>query len=231
MKTAKQIIQEAYATSKHNEPGRIADESGELLTLLNARLRRYFAIGGRKNRRFFGKIFDVAFVPGTPLGGWPRPAGLETALKLAAGDTMGNAQIAAGDEVADIPFDQFTAEPGKPAVFNFGQVWYSRAKQPKDPVNGTLRVFGTAAATPCAELDSKIDPLFPDTYTTMLKWDLAAYLALKDGERDNEYKAFIAEQVREEAEFLEYVQYETATEVRSWGHGGEFNSPAIIASK
>lgn len=229
MITALDVFRAAYATSKLNEPGRIADESGELLSILNTDLRGYFADGARTNRRFFLKKFATPFVAGTPSGSWPRPAGAEMVVRLEAGDAMGNTLVP-GTEIADIPFDQRHIEPGKPAVYNLGQHWYA-AGRGGDPVSGLLTVFASASPTPLVGIADAIDPLWPATFVPLLKWGIAIYLAQKDGGRDNEVTAFTAQQAKEYGRYLAYLEHETTTEVRSYGHAKQFTSPSVTPRK
>lgn len=221
--TALDIFRQAYATSKLNEAGRIADESGELLTLLNSKLRSYFADGARVNARFYAKKIEVGFEG----GGWARPAAAEMVLRLEAGGAMGaNPALTAGTEIIDLPFDQRHIEPGRPSVYNFGQRWYTRGNA-IDPVSGSMIVFASVRPVKLATINDRIDPLWPDACTPLLKWDIAIYLARKDGNRGAEVEAFVSERGDEYATYLKYLQHETTTEVRSYGFNRPFNNPGV----
>lgn len=225
-KTALQIMQSAYATSRHNDAGRVADESGELLTILNRLLREYFAKGARVNRKWFGTISEVAFAS----GGWARPTTAEMIVRLEAGtgmQTAGAVAIAAGTEIADVPFDQRHIEPGKPAVYSFGQVWKPRSLLAPDPVVGSLSVFASAAPTELATTATQLPALWPESANGILIFELAIYLATKDGERESEVVAFTAERDKAEKQYLEFLEHESTTEVRSYGHDNRFNSPSV----
>lgn len=223
--TAKDIFRMAYATSKKNEPGRIADESGELLSLLNAKLRSYFADGARTNARFYAKQIAVGF--DAPNGGWPRPAAAEMILGLKAGGAMGaTPALTSGAEIVDLPFDQLHIEPGRPAVYNFGQRWFTRGTV-LDPQSGNLFVLASVRPEIAKTINDRLDPLWPDACTPLLKWDIAIYLARKDGNRDNEVAAFTAEREGEYGSYLKYLQHETTTEVRSYGFNRPFNNPGV----
>lgn len=348
MKTALQIFQQAYATSKLNEAGRIADESGELLTLLNELLRGYMAEGARVNRKFFGDRLTVQgdYIDATPdapavaqqgaagataysyriiainsrgersmisaatqvadgnavltavnfnritwaavagadhyliirsasagnpastglIGttddpdtltfddtgivataysnpaanettpGWRRPQTAEMIVRLEAGDgleTSADAAIAEGTEIADLPFDQRHIEPGKPAVYSFGQWWYP-AGRAIDPEDGPLVVMAAAAPTELAAITEELPELWPESVgNPLLKWDLAIYLATKDdaAARASEITAFAAQRERAHAAFLAHIETESTTEVRSYGHGNRFTSPAVKPAK
>lgn len=225
-KTALQIMQSAYATSRHNDAGRVADESGELLTILNRLLRDYFAEGARVNRKWFGDIVEVALASGT----WARPTTAEMILRIEAGtgmQTAGAVAIAAGTEIAEVPFDQRHIEPGKPAVYSFGQKWRPRSTASPDPVAGSLSLFISKGPTVLTTTGSQLDALWPESQNGLLIFDLAYYLAVKDGERPAEAAAFKEEREKAHASYLNFLEHESTTEVRSYGHGNRFNSPTV----
>lgn len=225
-KTALQIMQSAYATSRHNDAGRVADETGELLTILNRLLRDYFALGARVNRKWFGDIVEVELASGT----WARPVTAEMILRLEAGtgmQTAGAVVIALGTEIADVPFDQRHIEPGKPAVYSFGQKWRPRSVVAPDPIVGSLSVFVSKAPTVLATTAATLDALWPESQNGLLIFDLAYYLAVKDGERPTEAQAFKEEREKALASYLAFLEHESTTEVRSYGHGNRFNSPSV----
>jgi hypothetical protein len=225
-KKAIEIIRSAYATSRHNEAGRLADESGELLDVLNSSIREYFAEGAKVNRRFFGDLFEVGFDAGR--GGWPRPERAEMIVLLEAGSGMTSTggAIALGTGIADVPLDQRHVEPAKPAVYSFGQLWRSRGTA-VDPNDGSLNVYASVSPAPLTDLEEELDALWPSSSNSLLKWDLAIYLAVKDGERDAELAAFARQQERDYARFIDFLEHESITETRSYGHSGRFTSPRV----
>lgn len=224
MTTAIDILREAYATSRLNEAERIADESGELLTLLNDRLRYYMAMGARKNRTRFGGRLVSAYDANA--AGWPIPQGAEMVLRLEAGSSMTSPVIAAGTEVALLPYDQRHIEPQKPAVYTLGAFVYP-AGRAVDPGNGNLVFLTASAPAAIPTLTSPLPIAWPETFDSILKWEIAIYLAQKDGERDNEVAAFNAQLMKETTSFMDYVESLFLNETRSYGHGGRFTSPKV----
>lgn len=221
------VFRMAYATSRHNEPGRIADENGELVTLLNELLASYHAEASRINRRFFGERFDVEY--DGEVGGWPRPERAEMVVQLKAGTGMKTSEgspIDVGKDIVDLPYDQLHIEPGRPAVYSWGQVWYPAGRE-SDPVEGMLTVLASAAPEPLSDRDSNLPAKWPKTSVALLKWDIAIYLAVKDGDREAEVAAFREQRDREHARFLALVEHESITETRSYGHGGRFTPPGV----
>lgn len=216
------VIRQAYATSRHNEAGRVADESGELLTVLNTTLRGYMADGARVNKNFFGDRLTVEHDG----EGWGQPPNAEMIVRLEAGSGMTSPAIVAGTEIVSLPFDQRHIEPGKPAVYTFGQKFYP-AGRAGDPGNGKLVIMTAAAPADLTSLDDELPASWPETFITLPKWELAIYLAQKDGERADEVTAFERQLAKEVARFEKHLESALVVEVRSYGHSGKFNSPRV----
>lgn len=236
--TVREIIDAAYATSKKNQPGAIASETGELLALVNRSLRGFFAEGARHNRKIFGRRIVVDFDDGEERGGWPRPASAESVVRIEAGGdgdipTVGGGKIETGTQIVEVPFDQRNAEPGKPCVYSYGQIYYSAGKD-NDPLpdSGTeLVFFCSMRPTTLTALEGAggvLDPLWPEQFNQLLILDIARYLAVKDGGREDEVAAFAQEYEREHQRFIEFLQHESTTEVKSYGHFNRINPPSIV---
>lgn len=227
MTTALQIIQRAFATSRDNDAGRVAEISGELLEVLNDAIEAYIAEGGRLNDKFFGERIVVGF----DNGGWARPAEAEVVLRLEASSATsadvidgGEAQLLdEGTEIADLPIDQRHQERGRPAVFDFGQTWWP-AGRTGDPSDGDIVVFATTSTDRLTTTAASLPAKFPRAGHACLKWELAIYLAQKDGGRDGEIVAFTAQLEKAKARYLSFLENATRTEVRSYGHAGGFAS-------
>jgi hypothetical protein len=217
MSTAREIIDAAYATSKLNQPGASASETGELLPFLNRSLRGLFAEGARVNRKIFGARFTQPFAGDH----WPRPVGAEMILRIEQN----------GVEVVEVPFDQRRAEPGKPAVYALGQKYYP-AGGGVDPTNGALVFFYSTRPSEVATLAGNIDPLWPSQFDSLLILDMARYLATKDGgeKRAQELAAFTAEYEREHGRFVAWLEHESTVEVKSYGHYNRINPPGVTVS-
>jgi hypothetical protein len=227
MSTPREIIDAAYGTSKLNQPGSSASETGELLPLLNRILRGLFAEGARVNRKIFATRATVAWTTDS----WPRPTGAEMILRIEAGAGMasGAGAIAAGTEIVEVPFDQRRAEPGKPAIYALGQKYYP-AGGPNDPTGaGSLVFFYSSRPVALTSLTQTIDPLWPDQFDSLLILEMARYLAAKDGgeKRAQETQVFISEYEREHARFVAWLEHESTVEVKSWGHFNRINPPGI----
>lgn len=223
--TVEQIIEAALATSKKNQRGATASDTGELLPLVQRSLRGFFAEGARANRKFYGKKFDVAF----SAGGWARPDEAEMIVRIEAGAGVTKADasaIAAGTRIVEVPFDQRRAEPGLPAIYEYGQVFYAAGNAP-DPVAGTLTFFGSARPADLTALTSTLDVLWPEQFNSLLILDVARYLAIKDGNRPDEVAAFAEEYKRERDRYVAFLQHETTTEVKSYGHLNRMNDPGV----
>lgn len=213
--TVQQILDAAYATSKANRPGTIASETTELLQVVQRSLRMLFADAVEHNRVFYVTRQAVAW--DAILQGWPMPKLVEAVIRI---------ERATGVQVAEVPFDDRRAELGKPAVFMVGQVFYP-AGNALDPVNETLTMFCSKMPATLSSLDSTLDPLWPEQFNQVLIWDVAQYLAVKDG-REGEAAAFTTERDREHARYVNFLRHATTTLVRRYGHDGRANTQQTI---
>lgn len=209
--TPQQILTDAYAKSKKNQPGRIATESVELLGVVNRVIRTFFQIGVRVNPTFFGDSAVVSFS-----SGWARPTAAEMIFRIEDG----------GDEVVVVPFDQKTAESGLPAVYRMGQVFLS-AGNAGDPTSGDLTFFYAKTPTDAATLGTDIDSMWPETYKELAVLEVAAYLAVKD-EREAETAYLVAERDNWLRMFLAFLEHETINERRSFGIPTPFNTNSVV---
>ena len=226
MATVNDLIRAAIATSRHNVRDETASDA-ELIALIGDLLEGYVDEGARANRRFFGARFSVPF--DSDVGGWRRPGDVTMVVRLEAGAgmvTAGSTVIAAGTEIVEIPLEQRDTEPGRPAVYSWGQFWYPAGRTP-DPVSGELIVFGSRRAIRPVTVDDPIDPLWPQGHLALLKWDLAIYLAAKDGDRESEVAIFTALRDREYERYLAFLRAESITETRDYGHGTPFPAPRV----
>lgn len=224
--TVNDLIRAAIATSRHNVRGGTASDE-ELVALIGDLLEGYFGEGALVNRRFFAGRITVDY--DSSLGGWPRPSGATTVVHLVAGEGMQTATgqaIALETEIVDLAFEQRTTELGRPAVYQWGQVWYP-AGRGTDPAAGKLVVFAGMRPTLPAATEDTIDPLWPEAHNPLLKWNLAIYLAQKDGERQDEVDLFT--RLRDEAygRFIAFLKGESLTEVRDYGFGNSFPDPGV----
>lgn len=216
--TVQQILTAAYAKSIKNRPGEIATETTELLQVVNRELQGLFAEGVEHNRTFFAQEAVVAY--SAPVGGWPRPDAAEAVIRIEA----------AGAEVAEVPFDDRTAESGMPAVYHMGQV-FKPAGNAGDPTSGNLTFFYSARPRDLTALTGDpagtLDPLWPEQFNELLILRIALYLAGKDGQRSDELQLYSAEYEAWRQRFIRFLQHSSTTLRQRWGHSGRTNTQRI----
>lgn len=208
------ILVDAYAKSKKNQPGKIATESTELLGVVNRVIRTFFSIGVRVNPFFFGDTADVAF--GSP--GWPRPTAAEAIYRIEF--TSNNA------EVVVVPFDDKLAEEALAAVYRMGQI-FRGCGNTNDPTNENLTFYYSKVADASSALDDPIDSMFPEAYKELADLEVALYLAVKD-QREEEVTFLRGERDRWLLLFLAFLEHETLNERRRYGHINPFNVPSVV---
>lgn len=225
MATALDIIALAFAGSRENEPGRSAELSGEMLALLNELIPQYIGDGARVNTVWFAERITVDFAD----GGWARPEDAEMVLRLeAADDTVDDdaAPITAGDEIADLPYDQRQTELGRPAVYSLGRVWRPAGRAQLDPVAGSLDVIAVRHPAALATVDDDLPASWPAKQgNPVLKYELQKFLVMKEGGREAELPGVESQLARAKERYLNFLAHERITEVRTTGHGGAFGVP------
>lgn len=207
--TGEELLLQAYAKSKKNQPDKIAAEAIELITIVNRVVRTFVHIGVRVNAPFFGNESAVAEVAGT----WPRPTDAESVFRIETG----------GVEVAVVPFDQRDAEDSMPSVYRMGQV-YRAAGLPNDP-SGALDIFYAKRPTDIAALADPIDAMWPEAYAELAALEIAAQLANKDNRRE-ELGFIVKERDRWLLLYLGFLEHETLNERRRWEPA--FNTSTLV---
>jgi hypothetical protein len=225
--TPQSLINAAYAKSLKNKANTIASESGELLQLVIRTIRSLYAAGARINPYFFSESANVAF----SAPGWARPEGAQLIYRIEAASSSPPTSITAGTEIAVVPFEAKATEPGKPALFRFGQIYRpvsaSATVAPISPQNGTLTFYYSRRPTDPASLAATVDPLWIEDFNEIPILRIARYLALKDGRGDE--VAGIDVELKEWAQqYVAFLEHETANEIRSYGHIGRFNAPSLV---
>jgi hypothetical protein len=211
----------AYAKSMKNNPGQIATESTELFQLVIRTVRKFYSIAARVNPLYFaGSSVVAAPGAGTP---WDRPEGAESIFRL---------ETAAGDEVVVVPFDDRTAESGKPSVYRMGKQYYEagNASDP-DPSTDSLTFWYSQRPTDPTDYVSAIDSQWEEAYNELLVLELAAYLAKKDAGttgRDVEVAALAHERDEWLRLYIMFLEHETACELRRWAHIRRFNTMSLV---
>jgi hypothetical protein len=165
--TAQDIVTAAYNTSAKNRPATIATDATELLKLVIRSTRGLYAFAARVNPIYFSDSAPVTFA----VIGWPRPTLAESIFRIEKPD---------GTEVAVVPFDDRKAEPSMPAVYELGGHFWP-AGNALDPVSGNLNFWYSRRPTDPATLASNLDTRWPEQFNDLLIYEVAIYLALKDG--------------------------------------------------
>lgn len=212
--TPQDILNGAYAKSLKNRPGAIASESSELLQLVIRAMRGLYAAAARINPTFFAESAVVVF--GAP--GWARPQNAEAVFRI---------ENPAGAEVVVVPFDDRRAEPGLPAVYNFGQVYRPASAGAPDPQAGNLTFFYAKRPTDPATLAATLDALWTEQFNELLILELAIYLAIKDG-RDGEVNAYKSDRDVWATRFFAFLEHETLNERRRFGQVARFNTKSMM---
>jgi hypothetical protein len=205
--TVRQILDAAYATSSRNRPGTIANESVELVGVVQRALNGLFADALKHNRVFYAVRRVVAFDP--VVVGWPRPARTYSIIRI---------EKPSGEEVVEVPFDNREADVSRPAVYAVGRNFHS-AGNSADPVNGNLAMICSVFPAVLANVDSVIDPLWPEEFNGLLIMRVARYLAAKDS-RPEDAAAIMSEWEPEYGLYVGYLREHTTTLVREHGAAG-----------
>lgn len=208
------ILLAAYAKSLKNKPGAIASESGELLQLVIRAMRGLYAFAARVNPLFFAESAVVAYAA----PGWPRPVTAEAIFRI---------ELPTGTEVALVPFDDRAAEPGMPAVYEFGQKFLPASALAPNPQNGNLTFYYAKRPTDPADLDANVDAMWTEQFNELLILEVAIYLALKDG-RSTEIPGLTASRDRWANLFVAFLEHETVNERRRFGQVARFNVKSMM---
>lgn len=208
------IILAAYAKSLKNKPGSIASESGELLQLVIRSMRGLYAFAARINPLFFAESAAVNFAA----PGWLRPATAELIFRI---------ELNTGAEVALVPFDDRTAEPGMPAVYEFGQKFLPASNAAPNPQAGALTFYYSKRPTDPADLDANVDAMWTEQFNELLILEVAIYLALKDG-RSTEIPGLTASRDKWANLFVAFLEHETVNERRRFGQVARFNVKSLM---
>lgn len=181
MSTVQSIIDGGFAKSAAARPESF-QSTAELIAEVGAALRACFQVLARENPYILGAEAQVTF-DGT---GWPRPAGCLRVIKVKAdAGTIAAPALAVGEEVAVVPYDDQQVCAGRASVTELGQRFLGTG-QTMDPTAGTLAVVFAQAPTMPTLASESIDSRFPPEFDDYLKFDMAAYLAMKDKRLDDE---------------------------------------------
>lgn len=179
--TVQQIIDGGFAKSAAARPESFTS-SAELISEVSSALRALFQVLARENPYIIATSATVDF-NGT---GWARPAGCLRVIKiLADAGTLATPTLAVGTEIAVVPYEDQRVCAGRASLTELGQV-FRPTGQSMDPSAGTVTiVYAQAPAVPTL-VSETIDPLFPTEFDDYLKFDMAAYFAMKDKRSEDE---------------------------------------------
>jgi len=205
--TVQDILDGAYGTSTKNQPATIATEATELLAVVKRKFAGIYAFASRINPIHFSASLDVVGVASQ----WERPEAANAIFRI-EDDSFAEVvvvpfddRLAAEPEIALYEFaGLFTASPGQtspPGATDTLTFWFS--KSPDDPDPDTLA--------------GVLDPDWDDAYSDLLIFELAIYLAMKDG-RSGELEMLKAERNQWAQIFASYLQHSTANLQRRFGH-------------
>lgn len=208
--TPQDVLTDAYAKSKKNQPGKIANEAVELLGVVNRAIRAFFIYGARINPYYFMGDATVSF----GAGGWARPALAEALFRIED----------SGTEVIVVPIENKDAETSKPAVYRKGQL-YITAGNTLDPTSGDLDFIYSRTPADAATLGTTIDAGFPISYNELPILEVAIYLAIKD-DRPEEAAVLVGERDSWLKLFLAHLEHTDMNTYRRWDN--RFNLPGVM---
>ncbi len=223
--TALQIIERGLALSALNRAETLATNESELLAVVNKALVAIFAFAARVNPGLFGQTVDVAYNG----SGWTRPANADLIFRIEGRGTLtAPTSLTVGTEIRVVPQDDLAV--ASPAVYRFGQQFYSAGKS-GDPTGGSLRFFCTTRPVALATTADTIDDRLPSAYYPVLEYEVATYLAAKDGGRPqdagpSEQALMANERDRWLSMFNDWCEHETANETRRFDEIKRFTTEA-----
>lgn len=211
MSTPTEIFTAAYAKSRKNQAG-ITATPAELLALFTRVYPMFWTIGARVNAGYFGKRSTVLFQLAE--GGWPRPTDAEAIYLIEDSD---------GEEVIIVPFDERDADPFDPAVYEWGQVFYSagNALDPEEESGVTALTFWYSKKPDAPVADTELEDLWPDNFDELLVLEIAIVLSLKD-DRAAEVGDLRADRDAWLRRFVAHLEHATTGVTRSTGSAQRF---------
>ena len=211
------ILDAAFATSTKNQPGTIATSGVELLEAVKRKLQGIYAFAARVNPLHFATTLDVTGVGGV----WERPEPANAIIRI---------EDASFVEVVVVPFDDRLAAEPKPALYEFGGNFIVSPLQTNPPGDTDDLTFWFSKRPDDPDpfdLTGLLDPDWDDGYNDLLIFEIAIYLAMKDG-RDEEVAMLKQERNQWAQVFASYLQHSTANEQRRFGHQRIVNVDSLL---
>lgn len=218
--TCLSVVENGIALSAVNRPEVLATAATELVRVVDRAQQATFALLARLNPSLIGSFADVAF-DGT---GWARPASADAIFRIEGKGASTTPTITG--EIKVVPWDDLSA--ATPAVYRTGQVYMGAGKS-GDPTAGALRFYFAKIPSQLTTTASTIDALIPDRYAPIFEYEVATYLARKDGGRPNEANVteqslMAAERDRWLALLADWAAHETMNETRRFDEVKRFTT-------
>lgn len=218
--TCLSVVENGMALSAMNRPELLATSATELVRVVDRAQQATFALLARLNPALIGSFADVAH-DGT---GWVRPTSADAVFRIEGRGASTTPAITG--EVKVVPWDDLAA--ATPAVYRTGQVYLSAGKS-GDPTAGSLRFYYAKIPAALTTTAATLDPLIPDRYAPIFEYEVATYLARKDGGRPNdanvtEQSQMAAERDRWLALLADWAAHETMNETRRFDEVKRFTT-------
>lgn len=174
-----------------------ATDATELFDVVNLAFGGIYSVAAKVNPYFFGDTLVVAKTGGY----WERPPRAASIIRL-------ELTAVGGTEVAVVDLGDKQAEQGMPAVYRFGQRYFS-AGNANDPVAQDLVFWYARLPTVPVAVDDPLDPAWVEDFNPLLIEEVAIYLSLKDRRLD-ELGDLKAQRDAWLRRFVDFLYYETA---------------------
>lgn len=215
--TPNELITAALAKSRKNQPGIIASPA-EAFATFERIFPVFWTIGARVNPSFYGATVALEDDNESVPTGWLRPADAEMVVEL---------RDAGGDEVIVVPFDELDADPFRPAVYEWGQVYYP-AGNANDPTAGaTITAWYSRQPDLTLGADEEVDELWPANFDELLVLELAIVFALKD-DRNAEVTQLKADRDTWLRRYVAHLEHQTISVVRSQAAAQRWQGPTWV---
>lgn len=210
MATVLSVIESGLAMSAMNRAELLATSGVELVRVVERAQDAVFAFMARLNPSLIGATADVSF-DGM---GWPRPTDADLVYRiegrgaLTTPNTTGEVKVVAWDDLG----------AATPAVYRNAQSYFSAGKT-ADPTAGILRFHYAGRPAALSATTDSLDTRLPNAYRAIFEYEVATYLARKDGGRPNdagvmEQATMAAERDRWLSLLADWCAHETSNETR-----------------
>jgi hypothetical protein len=215
--TVQDILDAAYAKSTKNQPGTIANEAVELLSVVARKLAGLYSFAARIDPTHFAVTANVVGSGSV----WIKPEAAEVIFRI---------EDSADTEVVVVPIDDRLAADPKPALYEFGQTFIAESTQAAPPgATDTLTFwFSKRPDDPNPnDLTGVLDLSWDEAYNELLILEVALYLALKDGRAD-EVEMLKQERNTWAALFASHLANRIANLQRRFGHKSFVNVETLL---